>query len=341
MAGRKKDRGRRHADERAARAARTANANARRAAEEATRPAPPPAPPRPESTEASRALVEALTAGGHTDLARRAAALEFDENYGEDAFPLLVLIRALNRAGAVDLIDRATKGDFDATDADNTAWYATPAGMAETAEFEQVMQDPETKALADKFADTINRADPRTLDRIGKEGVAKVIAEDDPTPPVDDAAPVREDEVIPPLWEAMNGHQTRGEALDTPEVYAAAEVAFLTGGAFNVGCVRDDGPVEQAGWYCFATYAVPGADAVNKGVVEQPGVNAAAAGFAREVLTGSQCKACGRVVTTDPAGVMAADATMADGSTWTASEQQAAGMCLWRRVRTHWVRGCA
>jgi hypothetical protein len=318
------------------RAAREAASRAKRITNAAARP-PRPAP----ATEASVKLAAALEDAGLPDLAERARRLHFDELYGPTAFPMFELVRELTRAGQPSLIDRVTGGEFDATEADHAAYERTPAGAAEAAEMRKIIAEhPELAARAEEVLGHIGR-DPRLQRRIAKEAVAEIAAGDDPRPPyaVDDDAPIEAADVMPGLRGLLGQRGPGGERLDTPEVLAAAELGGRTGAqGFELGWSDDEPgtPSEKRGWYARAAYrgAVIAVD-------DHAGPSAAALAFAQRVMENAQCQHCKRLVTLNPAGAYARDVTLLDGRTWSAAEQAAAGLCVWRREHVHWLRGCA
>lgn len=317
----KRDRNGRVAKERAARERRTANAK------------PPAALP---MTEASVALAAALQAAGQSGLAERARRLQFDENYSADPFPLRTLVAELARAGLPQLIDRVAAGEFDSTPADNEAFAATPRGRAELAEYEQAMADPQVAAAAERFGEAVKNADPRRLEQIAKQGIAEIAEEATGAVLVDDDEIVDPGEIHHALRGMLGERGPDGQRLDTPEILAAAEMAFRSGGQeFEIGWLHDDVPAEQRAWYAHATY-----QGTRLRVDGLPGPGAAAATFVSRVLDGGQCQLCGKLSTTDPARALGGDKTLLNGKQWTQADQVKAGICVWRRQGPHWVEGC-
>lgn len=124
--------------------------------------------------------------------------------------------------------------------------------------------------------------------------------------------------------------------LDGDAIVAAADLVGRSGAqGFEIGYLHDDVPVAEAGWYAHAQYR-----GTRITCADQPSPTAAAEGLARRLLTGAKCAHCGRLVSLDPAGAYARDATLVDGSPWLAGQQAAAGVCCWRRAGRSWVRGC-
>lgn len=126
----------------------------------------------------------------------------------------------------------------------------------------------------------------------------------------------------------------------TPEmdniVVACADLVGRAGArGFQIGYLHDDVPADQAGWYAHAQYR--GARITTQ---DHPGPAEAADALARKILTGGRCR-CGRLVALDTSGAVAcANATMADGSTWTVDQAAAAGQCLWTRTGNRWNPSC-
>lgn len=96
-------------------------------------------------------------------------------------------------------------------------------------------------------------------------------------------------------------------------VIACADLVGRAGASgFDMGFVRDDVPVEQAGWYATAYYQ--GARIM---VEEQPSPTAAAIALAQRLLRGAACR-CGKVV------------SLSDGQPG----------CRWRLAGPRWEPGC-
>lgn len=330
MAGKKKDRAARLAREAASRARRQANA----------------APPAPlPVTEASTALVAALTEAGLRDLAERARRLEFDENYGRGPLPLHDLVAALIRAEQPSLIERVKAGDFDATPGDEAAFAATPRGRAEHAETAaDVAALPAELRAKMEASMAAMAADPAAQQRMMTEHVARmgdelngplvVPDEPDPDEPYDPA------EVHAALRPLLGERGPAGERLDTAEILACAEMAGRTGGqGFELGWARDGVPTDKAGWYAQADYTALGKPHRVR-VADLPGPAQACRAFLAQVLDGGRCTHCRRITSTNPAGVMGGDRMLLDGTRFTDAEQRAGGICVWRRDGIHWKRGC-
>jgi hypothetical protein len=123
--------------------------------------------------------------------------------------------------------------------------------------------------------------------------------------------------------------------LDDDALIAAADLVGRSGSKeFEIGYLHDDVPADQASWWAQATYQGIRIIAEN-----HPGPIEAAEALARRILEGAKCK-CGKLVALSDAGAMFYDATMADGSSWTAEEAIKAGQCRWRRYGRRWQQGC-
>lgn len=116
---------------------------------------------------------------------------------------------------------------------------------------------------------------------------------------------------------------------------AAVDLIGRTGAReYQGGYLHDDVPIAEAGWWAHAEYGGQRVIVDN----EADPIDATEK-LALKLLNGGKC-ACGKVASSDPAGIMAYDQTMADGTTWTKEQQAAAGVCTWRRVGPRWVQGC-
>lgn len=124
--------------------------------------------------------------------------------------------------------------------------------------------------------------------------------------------------------------------LDDDAIVAAVDLVGRAGAeGFEIGFLHDDVPVEDAGWYAHAQYR-------GTRIIEEDhrGPTEAAEALARRLLTGAKCR-CGRLVALSDGGAVAfPGARMADGSTWSGAEIEAAGQCRWTRQGRRWVRGC-
>jgi hypothetical protein len=126
------------------------------------------------------------------------------------------------------------------------------------------------------------------------------------------------------------------EPIDEDALFAAVDLVSRTGAkGFEIGYLHDDVPTAKAGWYAHAQYR--GARIT---CADQPHPIAAAEGLARRLLSGGKCVHCGRLISLNPAGAYARDATLIDGSPWLVEQQISAGICPWRRDGRTWVRGC-
>jgi hypothetical protein len=125
--------------------------------------------------------------------------------------------------------------------------------------------------------------------------------------------------------------------FDEDAVVAAVDLVVRSGAEdFEVGYLDDDVPVDQARWYATAHYR--GTKIIEED--HRSPVDAAEA-LARRILTGAKCAHCGSLVAlSDSAAFAYFDATMADGTTWTAEQAAAAGQCRWTRTGRRWKRGC-
>lgn len=124
--------------------------------------------------------------------------------------------------------------------------------------------------------------------------------------------------------------------MDEDALMAAVDLVRRTGAAgIEIGYLHDDVPVEEAAWYAHAQYRGTRIICEN-----QRSPVDAAEGLARQLLTGAKCMHCGRLVTLDLAGAYAHDAVLLDGTSWSAAQQVAAGVCYWHRDGRVWRRGC-
>ena len=125
-------------------------------------------------------------------------------------------------------------------------------------------------------------------------------------------------------------------SVDQDAVIACVDLIGRTGAKdFELGYLHDDVPIEDAAWYCTATYR--GAKIIEE---NHPGPIEAAEALALKLLTGAKCR-CGKLVAlNDVAAFAFFDVTMADGSRWTAADAAKAGQCRWRRDGARWKRGC-
>jgi len=134
------------------------------------------------------------------------------------------------------------------------------------------------------------------------------------------------------VMEALTGLPSAGDADDA--VKACADLVGRTGATdFEVGYVNDEPP---HAWYAHAKFR--GGRITVQGKASPAG---ACNELAVRLLSGGPCAHCGKLVTLSPLGAMARDVTLADGRTWTAEEQAAAGLCHWQRDGARWERGCA
>lgn len=125
--------------------------------------------------------------------------------------------------------------------------------------------------------------------------------------------------------------------FDEDALFAAVDLVGRCGATgFEFGFLHDDVPVDQAGWYAHAQFKGARVTEENhRGPVE------AAEALARRLLTGAKCVSCGGLVALSDAGAIAyREATMADGTIWTAQQARAAGLCRWKREGAVWKRGC-
>jgi len=128
-----------------------------------------------------------------------------------------------------------------------------------------------------------------------------------------------------------------GTAPDPDLVTATTELARRCGARhFEYGPLRDDVPIEQAGWWAKAIF-----NGAVMMVDNKPDPNSALNALAEELTAGAQCRRCGGLVALSDNGAMAyPDSPRSDGTRWTREEIEAAGQCRWRRVGPRWQYGC-
>lgn len=128
-------------------------------------------------------------------------------------------------------------------------------------------------------------------------------------------------------------------ALDP--MLAAVDLVGRSGARdFEVGYLHDDVPIADADWWASAHYA-------GTKIIEEHHVGPveAANALAVRLLTGAKCTRCGGLVTLSDDGAFAwTEATLIDGTPWTAADALVAaathGQCRWRRVGPKWIMGC-
>lgn len=110
---------------------------------------------------------------------------------------------------------------------------------------------------------------------------------------------------------------------------------------FDFGCLHEDVPVEDAGWWAYAEF--PGGERIR--VENQRGPIEAFKALAARILDGGMCATCKRLVTTSDEGIrVRATINILDGSKM--SQEDAAahvrrnGACHWRRDGKRWYSGC-
>lgn len=127
---------------------------------------------------------------------------------------------------------------------------------------------------------------------------------------------------------------------DLDALTACVELVGRSGGRnFEIGYLHDGVPIADAGWWAHAQY-----QGARIAVEHQPGPGEAASALATKVLTGAKCQ-CGSLVQLFDGGATfmgtrERPATLADGTTWSAAEAEAAGQCRWVREGPRWVKGC-
>jgi len=122
--------------------------------------------------------------------------------------------------------------------------------------------------------------------------------------------------------------------LDEDALIAAVELVGRTGAkGFQIGYLNDEPPQR---WYAYAQYQGTRITAdEHRGPVE------AAEALARRLLEGGKCTRCGGVIALSGTGAMVyPEATLTDGTRWTATDAAAAGQCRWARMGNHWAAGC-
>jgi hypothetical protein len=127
------------------------------------------------------------------------------------------------------------------------------------------------------------------------------------------------------------------QAADTERVLACAKLVERTGGkAFELGYLHEDvANWRDAGWWAVAEWR--GTKITSGSEHRSPGE--AADALATRLLDGGQCK-CGKITSTNPAGVQGGDRTTLLGEQFTYEQQVAAGVCVWRRDGDQWKPGC-
>jgi hypothetical protein len=119
-------------------------------------------------------------------------------------------------------------------------------------------------------------------------------------------------------------------------VIACADLVGRTGARqLEIGYLHDDVPVEEAAWWASAKFRGARIQVDNH---IHPA--AAAMALAVKLLTGAKCR-CGKLVALSGEGATVyRDATMADGSKFTAEQAVAAGQCRWRLTGQRWEPSC-
>lgn len=120
------------------------------------------------------------------------------------------------------------------------------------------------------------------------------------------------------------------------EVIACADLVGRAGAReFEIGYLHDDVPADQAAWWASAKFR-----GARVRVDNHIHPASAARALAVRILTGARCR-CGKLAALSDAGATVyRDATMADGSKWTAEDAAAAGQCQWRLVGQRWEPSC-
>lgn len=126
--------------------------------------------------------------------------------------------------------------------------------------------------------------------------------------------------------------------LDQDALDAAIDLVGRSGAqSFEIGCLREDVPITEAGWFAQAVFngGIPVISENHQGPVE------AAEGLARRLLTGAKCVHCeGLIALSDAGALLFQGAPLSDGSTFTEGEARSRKQCRYRRVGPKWVRGC-
>lgn len=128
--------------------------------------------------------------------------------------------------------------------------------------------------------------------------------------------------------------------MDDDVIIATCDLVGRSGArSLEIGHVHDDVPAEEAGWYAHAQYR--GARIIEQ---DHRGPVEAVEALARRLLDGAMCTHCRGLIALSDAGAMVYPGTArTDGSTWTATEVDAARhrpQCRYRRDGKRWVRGC-
>lgn len=125
--------------------------------------------------------------------------------------------------------------------------------------------------------------------------------------------------------------------FDQDELFACVDLIGRTGAkGFEVGYLHDDVPADEAAWYAHAQYR--GSRITAEGHRHPI---AAAKALAVRILTGAQCKGCGKLVALADDGAFAYfRSTLLDGTRWDAGDAAAAGQCRWERIGRRWEMGC-
>lgn len=119
-------------------------------------------------------------------------------------------------------------------------------------------------------------------------------------------------------------------------IKAAVDLLERTGvRQINIAYAHDTPRMEDAGWFMEGHYR-------GSRIICDEHVSPwdAADAMVTRILDGGKCTRCGRLTTTNPAGAWARDAHLIDGTPWSAQEQVAAGVCVWRLVGERWTEGC-
>lgn len=139
---------------------------------------------------------------------------------------------------------------------------------------------------------------------------------------------------------AASRQETDWRAEFPPErleiMYAAVDLVGRVGAQqLQFGYLHEDRPAEEAAWYAYAQYG-----GTRISADDHPGPIEALQALAERLLTGAKCS-CGRLVSLSDDGAFAFHETrLADGSTFTAEQAAAAGLCQWRRIGPRWETGC-